>query len=99
MRQIQQKDDKCRENTEILGEIKCGSCEERGSPEKKTPATLVSRDRSPDGGGVVLKGKVDMHILGGSDLQTPRDPCDYLHRGSENVTIKWIEEEEISEED
>jgi len=42
--------------------------------------------------GGVLKRKADMYVLRGSDLQTPRDPL----KSSENVTIMWIEEEQIS---
>ena len=31
-----------------------------------------------------------------ADLQTPRDLYQYLQKSSENVTIMWIEEEQIS---
>ena len=51
---------------------------------------------APDGVGGVLKHKADMHVFGGSDLQTPRDLFDYLQQSTENVTVKWIEEEHIS---
>ncbi|XP_026100440.1 uncharacterized protein LOC113071286 isoform X2 [Carassius auratus] len=51
---------------------------------------------APDGVGGVLKRKADMYVLGGSDLQTPRDLYEYLQKSSENVTIMWIEEEQIS---
>ena len=51
---------------------------------------------APDGVGGVLKRKADMHVLGGSDLQTPRDLYEYLQKSSENVTIMWVEEEQIS---
>ena len=42
---------------------------------------------APDGLGGVLKRKADMYVLGGSDLQTPRDLYEYLQKSSENVTI------------
>ncbi|KAJ8412208.1 hypothetical protein AAFF_G00144750 [Aldrovandia affinis] len=51
---------------------------------------------APDGVGGVLKHKADMHVLGGSDLKTPMDLYNYLQKSSENVTVKWIEEEDIS---
>ena len=54
---------------------------------------------APDGVGGVLKRKADMYVLGGNDLQTPRDLFEYLHKSSENVTVMWIEEEKISNMD
>ena len=54
---------------------------------------------APDGVGGVLKRKADMYVLGGSDLQTPRDLYEYLQKSSETVTVMWIEEEKISNMD
>ena len=51
---------------------------------------------APDGVGGVYNRKADMHVLGGSDLQTPRDLFECLQQSTENVTANWIEEEHIS---
>lgn len=51
---------------------------------------------APDGVGGVLKRKADMHVRGGNDVQTPMDLYDYLQKSSDNVTVKWVTEEDIS---
>lgn len=51
---------------------------------------------APDGVGGALKRIADKYVHGGGDLQTPKDLFNYLCQNTERMTIKWVEEDEIS---